>query len=84
MEDVIKSNLKIFLCQIALEILFDKKYHLQDCDNLKLVWKKIKMLKDIYKKVKSDSIRINEREVWSSTVTLIKNMTIVWEMLVTF
>lgn len=48
----------MLLYQIAIEVLVDERWRVQDCDNNKLVSNKLNILKKKYKKAKGDFVKV--------------------------
>lgn len=51
------------LCQTAVEMLCDKGWRPEDCNDIKLVLDKLKSLLDIYNKAKGDFVRVIQERV---------------------
>lgn len=72
LKNLMKVNFAMLLRQNAMETLLNKKCNTKNCDNLKLVLEKRKILKDIYKNVKNDSIAMIQEQLLSIQLCLLE------------
>lgn len=82
-EEAIQAKFEMLLRQTAVETLLDKGWRPQDCNDLKLVSDKLKTLKDIHEKAKSDSIGIIQRRLHRTRLSLLEGKTTTQEMWMT-
>lgn len=57
MQSSYKNDFEMSLHQTIIENLFDKRWSSENCNNMKLVSDKYKLLLNIYKKAKRNSVR---------------------------
>ena len=79
-EEAIQDNFEMPLRQTAVEALLDEGWRLQDCNDVKLVSNKLNSLKDIYEKVKGDSIGVIQGRLHRNTLILLEGRKTAREM----
>ena len=76
----IEDDFEMPLCQTVVEILLDKRWRPEDCNNMRLVLDKLKLLLDIYNKAKGDFIGVIQGRVHQSKLCLFEGKITTWEM----